>query len=76
MRNTALLQKYNLILEISQKPNFKEELEHLHDKFVADGLSDAEARKKAKEELKRKYGVELDEYYPNMGDVDIPDGPL
>ena len=76
MRNVALLQKYNLILEISKKPNFKEELDRLHDKFVADGLSDQEARQKAKEELKRKYGVELDEYYPNMGDVDIPDGPL
>lgn len=76
MKNYLLLEKYKQIAEITFKANFKEELEHLHDKFIADGLNDKEAYKKAKEELKRKYGVELDEYYPNMGDVDIPDGPL
>lgn len=76
MKNYLLLEKYIQVAEIALKANFNEELEHLHDKYVADGLSDEEALKKAKEEIKRKYNVELDEYYPNMGDVDIPDGPL
>lgn len=76
MKNYLLAEKYKQVAEIAFKANFKEELDHLHDKYVADGLSDEEALKKAKKELKRKYNVELDEYYPNMGDADIPDGPL
>lgn len=76
MKNHLLLEKYKQVIEINFKTNFKEELEHLHDKYVADGLSDEEALKKAKEEIKRKYNVELDEYYPNIGDADIPEGPL
>lgn len=76
MKNYLLLEKYIQVAEIAFKANFKEELDYLHDKYVADGLSDEKALKKAKEEIKRKYNVELDEYYPNMGDVDIPDGPL
>lgn len=76
MKKDILLEKYKQVNEIAFKLNYKEELEHLHDKYVGDGLSDKEALKKAKEEIKKKYKVELDEYYPNMGDVDIPDGPL
>ena len=76
MKNNLLLEKYKQVNEIAFKLNYKEELESLHDKYVSDGLSDEDALKKAKAELKRKYNVQLDEYYPNMGDVDIPDGPL
>ncbi len=76
MKNDILLEKYKQINEIAFSLNYKEELERLHDKYVGEGLPDKEALKKAKEELKRKYKIELDEYYPNMGDVDIPDGPL
>jgi hypothetical protein len=76
MKNDILLEKYKQINEIAFSLNYKEELERLHDKYVGEGLPDKKALKKAKEELKRKYKVELDEYYPNMGDVDIPDGPL
>jgi hypothetical protein len=76
MKNYLLLEKYKQVIEINFKANFKEELDYLQDRYVADGLSDEEALKKAKEEIKRKYNVELDEYYPNIGDADIPEGPL
>lgn len=76
MKNYLLLEKYKQVIEINFKANFKEELDYLQDRYVAGGLSDEEALKKAKEEIKRKYNVELDEYYPNIGDADIPEGPL
>jgi len=76
MKNYLLLEKYKQVIEINFKANFKEELDYLQDRYVAAGLSDEEALKKAKEEIKRKYNVELDEYYPNIGDADIPEGPL
>jgi hypothetical protein len=76
MKKEILLEKYKQVNEIALKLNYKEELEHLCDKYVSDGYSDKDALEKAKKELKRKYKVELDEYYPNMGDADVPDGPL
>jgi len=76
MKNYLLLEKYKQVIEINFKANFKEELDYLQDRYVADGLSEEEALQKAKKEIKRKYNVELDEYYPNIGDADIPEGPL
>lgn len=76
MKLNTLLEKYEQVIETAFKINYKKKLKQLHDKYITDGVSNEEALRKAKLEFKKKYNIELDEYYPNMGDADIPDGPL